>query len=387
MRLFQHPSVLLFTSAVVITPCVFAMQEPSGEASRVVPAREESLQTSGLKPLDARAYVSTGMWDFGSNLAVAALLEAESNPDNGKLVEKCRSTCKIVAIELPPFQAENGDPIAGEDRITAKARALNYLLRSGGPRISRAINEKLGLGPQRSFDIGIKATIALELYNLDGMRDAAASAITKAGGESGLPTALWEPIVRELGQAGTQDGMKKALLEACALAESYLALRPAVAEAEIDRTPRKVHVPSAGFSYDPPTGWTSRPGPGLSHPTSMGPLLQDFRCNIVSVDARSELSLGVYMMSEFERVRAIESDLILISITPFETSDGLAGYRVISKFAYVEAAVRQVQFFFESGDRKIVVTCSAPAQGGEKLDELLAASMKTFRLHPVEPGK
>jgi hypothetical protein len=63
----------------------------------------------------------------------------------------------------------------------------------------------------------------------------------------------------------------------------------------------------------------------------------------------------------------------------FTTAEGLRGARATFEHERDGRALRQTYYFFGKGARKFVVTCSALAGSGERLDPVFEASMKTFR--------
>src|SRR5439155_16416633 len=65
----------------------------------------------------------------------------------------------------------------------------------------------------------------------------------------------------------------------------------------------------------------------------------------------------------------------------FITAAGIECLRVKFENEQNGFTFRQTQYFFANGNSKLVVTCTALAKGGESLDPVFEASMKTFRLN------
>ncbi len=69
----------------------------------------------------------------------------------------------------------------------------------------------------------------------------------------------------------------------------------------------------------------------------------------------------------------------LLQKAPFSTAEGLAGVKLVTENEQQTRRLRQSFFFFGNGERKFVITGSAPVDGGEALDPVFDTCMKTFR--------
>ena len=79
-------------------------------------------------------------------------------------------------------------------------------------------------------------------------------------------------------------------------------------------------------------------------------------------------------------MRGAFSKLRIIEQVEFKTTAGLPGRRLVIESEQNDKLLRFSFYFFGTGGMKYVVTCTALAYGGEKLDTVFAESMKTFRI-------
>lgn len=177
-------------------------------------------------PSDPVTYIEVAMLGLGLELATAALMEANMNPANQGIVRKCKALCKILEVELPPFQDERGEPVATKDRITADVRALNYLLAVAGPKLSAAIERKHGRATKAAFELGMKSVIGLLLYEDEQLRAATKSSVVRCGEASGLPGHLWRPLEQALAPSAGRAEFSKAVVNLQARVTEHLKKAP-----------------------------------------------------------------------------------------------------------------------------------------------------------------
>jgi hypothetical protein len=147
------------------------------------------------------------------------------------------------------------------------------------------------------------------------------------------------------------------------------------------KAPRAAYDKAGGFSYDPPQGWRVVEFPGLKYRVSAGPTENGFAPNINVVDEKFSGSLSEYVELNLTTLKKMFVDFKVIKREDFQTDDGVAATRVVCEDTQQGQHLRQTFCFLENSSRKYVVTCSALADGGEKLDALFAQSTKTFRIH------
>lgn len=142
------------------------------------------------------------------------------------------------------------------------------------------------------------------------------------------------------------------------------------------------HVESAGgFSYCPPKDWAVKEVPGMKFKAALGPAAGGFASNIVIVDESFSGPLSDYVKATVQALTKTFKGLKNLGQTDFKTDSGLKGVRLIVQSEQQAHLLRQTFFFLDGKDgRKLVVTCSTLAEGGARLDDTFAASMKTFAL-------
>ena len=148
-----------------------------------------------------------------------------------------------------------------------------------------------------------------------------------------------------------------------------------------DGRPRGRHYEKAGkFSYDPPAGWEIVELPGLKYRISRGAPVKGFAPNINGVDEASSVALRDHVVANVKVIEAMWPSLGVLDRSDFRTTDGLLGHRMVTQRSEAKAKLRQTYYFFPSGGRKYVVTCTTLAEAGEALDATFDTSMRTFRL-------
>jgi hypothetical protein len=143
--------------------------------------------------------------------------------------------------------------------------------------------------------------------------------------------------------------------------------------------PRRHTEVAGGFSFVPPDGWNIRPVPGLKFRAAVGPAAAGFAPNINVVDESFRGPLDTYVQGNLASMRQAFQQFRLLRREEFEAAGGLPGARVVSENEVNGRALRQTYYFFARGDTKFVITCTALAEGGDKLDPVFEASLRTFR--------
>ncbi len=156
-------------------------------------------------------------------------------------------------------------------------------------------------------------------------------------------------------------------------------VQAAPAVANKDQDARRHVEASAGFSFVPPTGWAARPVQGVKYKVVAGPAAAGFAPNINVVDESFPGPLAAYVNGNLAAMRQQLKGFRLLQQSDFKTTEGLAGARFTFENQQNGRMLRQTSYFFANGDRKFVVTCTALADGGDRLDAVFESSMKTFR--------
>jgi hypothetical protein len=138
------------------------------------------------------------------------------------------------------------------------------------------------------------------------------------------------------------------------------------------------------FSYAPPDGWKVSEFPGLNYKISLGVPSQGFAPNIVVVDESADVPLDEYVKRNIPTLETTFSGLKILGQSDFSTSDGDRAVKLITERddEQSKTRLRQTYYFFDAGNKKLVVTCSSVASEGDALDQNFDGAMKTFRVKP-----
>ena len=140
------------------------------------------------------------------------------------------------------------------------------------------------------------------------------------------------------------------------------------------------HTEQAGsFSMRAPKGWPFREFPGMKYQITHGPPANSFSPNINIVDEAYSGSLRTYVDVNLNNIRRIFESFTLVKREAFTTASGLKGEKLVTTSIQQRKLLRQTFYFLPGTKGKyFVVTCSAPAEGGESFDPVFEESVKTF---------
>lgn len=138
------------------------------------------------------------------------------------------------------------------------------------------------------------------------------------------------------------------------------------------------------FSYVPPSGWKVSEFPGLKFKISRGDPVKGFAPNIVVADEAYNKSLDDYARDNIVNLQKLFHGLKILDQADFKTSDGTRVIKVLTERDddMVKKRLRQVFYFYDAGNKKLVATCSGLAEEGPGSDMVCDASMKTFSVTP-----
>ena len=121
--------------------------------------------------------------------------------------------------------------------------------------------------------------------------------------------------------------------------------------------------------------------PGIKYRISAGPPAKRFAPNINVVDETFRGSLTAYVDGNMTGIENQLRDLKILAREDFKTNDNEAMVKVVIENKQQGRMLRQTFYFVGSGRRKYVITCTALADGGAKLDPVFEESVATFRIH------
>lgn len=141
------------------------------------------------------------------------------------------------------------------------------------------------------------------------------------------------------------------------------------------------HVEKAGgFSFVPPKDWAIKEFPGLKYKIAVGPAANGFAPNINAVDESFNGSLKEYVAASKQGLKGALKNFKEVSETEVKTDGSAPCIRLVAEDEQNGKKLRQSFYCFELAKGKMrVVTCSALAEGGEKLDSVFESAMKTLR--------
>ncbi len=136
---------------------------------------------------------------------------------------------------------------------------------------------------------------------------------------------------------------------------------------------------NGGFSVVPPKSWQVTDNSLSEYKVFMGPRENNFTANVNFVKEVYDGSLDDYVDLSIEVLEYYISNIEIIYRNPFVTLKNLEGQKVIAITEQLGYQLRQSFYFFPGKNGiKIVATCTALADSGEKYDEIFDNSMKTF---------
>ena len=144
----------------------------------------------------------------------------------------------------------------------------------------------------------------------------------------------------------------------------------------------RIDEPAGGFRYTIPRGWQVRSLPSITqYKVCVGPAANGFAPNINVLTESFHGPLPEYVRRALDYAASKLSEFKKVSQGPFKTTAGMAGIRAVTTSHQRDRDIRQVFYFFPGkGNVKYVVTASALAADGEKLDSAFDGSLKTFTL-------
>jgi hypothetical protein len=144
-----------------------------------------------------------------------------------------------------------------------------------------------------------------------------------------------------------------------------------------------------GFSICPPAGWRSVDGKEPNSKVMLGPTSNVFVANMNFREEATALSLKDYVDASVDYILATFNKpdnttgvtrVKLKSRTDFVTQRNLIGIKVVFLDDLKGLLINSTQYYFDTGNKKVVVTCTALESEKAVNDKLFDASAKTFRI-------
>jgi hypothetical protein len=144
------------------------------------------------------------------------------------------------------------------------------------------------------------------------------------------------------------------------------------------------HVEKAGgFSFVPPKDWTMRDVgiASIKYKAAIGPAANGFAPNIVFVDEAYKGTLADYMAANKKSLAKVFKNYKELGEKNLKTEGGADMIMLVIQREDNGKMLRQTFYFVDlSPEKKMVATCSALTDGGDKLDGLFETSLKSFRV-------
>lgn len=158
-----------------------------------------------------------------------------------------------------------------------------------------------------------------------------------------------------------------------------------VSDVNADQLERQDFGSGGVFSYVPPDGWKVADFPGLKFKISHGAPVNGIAPNIVVVDEAYNKSLDDYAKDNTATIQKMFRGLKILGQTDFATSNGTRAIKEIIERDddLSKKRLRQVFYFYDAGDKKLVATCTGLPETASAQDLVCDASMKTFSVTPA----
>lgn len=144
--------------------------------------------------------------------------------------------------------------------------------------------------------------------------------------------------------------------------------------------PRSHQEPTGGYSFNPPAGWTMTTMPGLKYRVCCGEPVDGFTPNLNVVDEAFAGSLKDYVDGNLQALPKLLEGAEVTGRQDLASDDGVPMVRVDVKSRAAGVALAQTFYFIGPGERKYVITCTAPRKASERLEQGFSASARSIRL-------
>jgi hypothetical protein len=120
----------------------------------------------------------------------------------------------------------------------------------------------------------------------------------------------------------------------------------------------------------------------MKYPSFFGPKIGGFQANLGIVQEQVAFPVAFYSATVQDGLAKVFPDLAQVSEDYLVTNEGRDYFRWEFTFTQNGIALREIFYFFESGDWKLVMVYARPADQGAELDALVEEAIKTVRYTP-----
>jgi hypothetical protein len=158
-----------------------------------------------------------------------------------------------------------------------------------------------------------------------------------------------------------------------------------VSNANAEQVERQDFGSGGVFSYVPPSGWKVADFPGLKFKISHGAPVNGIAPNIVVADEAYNKSLDDYAKDNTATIQKMFHGMKILGQNDFTTSDGARAIKEVMERDddLTKKRLRQIFYFYDAGNKKLVATCTALAETASVQDSVCDATMKTFSVTPA----
>jgi len=141
-----------------------------------------------------------------------------------------------------------------------------------------------------------------------------------------------------------------------------------------------MYGPANAYSLIPPTGWDVIQVEG-QEPALIGPYIADCQCsvNLRFLQDSSPFPVAMYAATIQDTLKADLPDLTQLGEDFGKTAAGLEYFRWEFKSTQNGKVIHQIIYFFESGERKLIVIYSRPQSYASENDALIEQSLQNLR--------
>ena len=145
-------------------------------------------------------------------------------------------------------------------------------------------------------------------------------------------------------------------------------------------------APNDEFSYLPPPDWQLFDYPGLKYKVAASRPVDGFAPNINVTEVVDPVSLDEFVEREAKATPQIAAqegnkNFSFLNQSKFATQSGLGGHKLVFLREEGGKLLRHSIYFFEGkSSKKLILTCTVPADGGEAYDQVFDSSMKTLKV-------
>ena len=136
---------------------------------------------------------------------------------------------------------------------------------------------------------------------------------------------------------------------------------------------------SGGFSIILPESWQAVEMPGLKYKVLAGQTENNFTQNITFVDEAFDGDLNFYVDAVIGQLeKLLRENFELIQRSDFVTLKNVNGKKLITNTFQFFVHGRQIIYCFPGNGKKILITCTVPAEFGESCDAFFDGIVETF---------